>query len=193
MGKRKGYGRVSSKGQERNGNSLEEQKRQLEEAGCDEIILETYTGTKMERPKFTMLIESLEPGDTLIVCKVDRFARTLREGLEVVEELMARGVAVHILNLGLLEDTPNGRLMLHMWLAFAQFERDTIVERTQGGKAIAKLKEDYTEGRPRREIPEEFISLLDKTKRKVITVAEACEALGVHKTQWYRWKKEVAA
>lgn len=193
MGKRKGYGRVSSKGQEKNGNSLEDQKRQLEEAGCDEIILETYTGTKMERPKFTALLESLEPGDTLLVCKVDRFARTLREGLEVVEKLMARGVAVHILNLGLLEDSPNGRLMLAMWLAFAQFERDTIVERTQGGKAIAKLKEDYTEGRPRREIPEEFISLLDKTKRKVITVAEACEALGVHKTQWYRWKKEVAA
>lgn len=193
MGKRKGYGRVSSKGQEKNGNSLEDQKRQLEEAGCDEIILETYTGTKMERPKFTTLIESLEPGDTLLVCKVDRFARTLREGLEVVEKLMARGVAVHILNLGLLEDSPNGRLMLAMWLAFAQFERDTIVERTQGGKAIARLKEDYTEGRPRREIPEEFISLLEKTKRKVITVAEACEALGVHKTQWYRWKKEVAA
>lgn len=184
---------MSSKGQEKNGNSLEEQKRQLEEAGCDEIILETYTGTKMERPKFTTLLESLEPGDTLLVCKVDRFARTLREGLEVVEELMARGVAVHILNLGLLEDTPNGRLMLHMWLAFAQFERDTIVERTQGGKAIAKQKEDYTEGRPRREIPKEFINLLEKTKSKVITVAEACEKLGVHKTQWYRWKKEVAA
>lgn len=193
MGKRKGYGRVSSKGQEKNGNSLEDQKRQLEEAGCDEIILETYTGTKMERPKFTALLESLEPGDTLLVCKVDRFARTLHEGLEVVEELMARGIAVHILNLGLLEDTPNGRLMLHMWLAFAQFERDTIVERTQSGKAIAKLKADYTEGRPRREIPKEFINLLEKTKNKAITVTEACDALGIHKTQWYRWKKEVMA
>ena len=193
MGKRIGYGRVSTKGQEKNGSSLEDQERQLLEAGCDEVVLETYTGTKMERPKFTKLIEGLQPGDTLLVCKVDRFARTLREGLEVVEELMARGVSVHILNLGLLEDTPNGRLMLSMWLAFAQFERDTIAERTQAGKAMAREKEGFTEGRPRREIPKEFVKMLEATKAKKVSVAEACEALGIHKTQWYRWKNEVVA
>jgi DNA invertase Pin-like site-specific DNA recombinase len=67
MSKRYGYGRVSSKGQEKNGNSLEDQERQLIEAGCDKenIELETYTGTKMERPKFTKLLEKLQAGDTL--------------------------------------------------------------------------------------------------------------------------------
>ena len=191
MAKRKGYGRVSSKGQETNGNSLEDQKNKLMEAGCadEDIVLETYTGTKMDRPKFVRLVESLEGGDTLVVCKLDRFARTVREGLEVVEELKNRGIKVHILNMGLIEDTPMGNLILTVMLAFAQFERDTIVERTQAGKAVAREREDYTEGRPRREIPDEFFELLNSD----VGVNEACMVLGIHRTQWYRWKKEVLA
>lgn len=189
---RYGYGRVSSKGQAANGNSLEDQRNKLEEAGCTEIVLEAYTGTKMDRPKFSELLEKLEAGDTLVVCKLDRFARTLKEGLTVVEDLMARGVSVHILNIGLLEDTPNGRLMLAMWLAFAQFERDMIIERTSAGKAIAKENDpDYKEGR-KSKMPEEFPQILKETESGERTVADACRELGIHKTQWYRWKKEVA-
>ena len=189
MAKRKGYGRVSSKGQEQNGNSLEDQKNKLIEAGCaeEDIVLETYTGTKMDRPKFVKLVEGLESGDTLVVCKLDRFARTVREGLEVVEELKNRGIKVHILNMGLIEDTPMGNLILTVMLAFAQFERDTIVERTQAGKAVAREREDYREGRPRKEIPQEFFELLNSD----VSVAEACKMLEIHRTQWYRWKKEV--
>lgn len=189
MAKRKGYGRVSSKGQE-NGNSLEDQKNKLIEAGCaeEDIVLEVYTGTKMDRPKFTKLLEELEKGDTLVVCKLDRFARTVREGLEVVAELKDRGVKVHILNMGLIEDTPMGNLILTVMLAFAQFERDTIVERTQAGKAVAREREDYVEGRPRREIPAEFFELLNSDA----SVTDACKELGIHKTQWYRWKKDIA-
>lgn len=73
---RYGYGRVSSKGQQRDGNSLEDQEKKLKAAGCDEIVLEAYTGMTMDRPKFTELINKLQSGDTLIVCKLDRFART---------------------------------------------------------------------------------------------------------------------
>lgn len=186
MAKRYGYARVSSKGQEQNGNSLEDQKNKLMEAGCaeEDIVLETYTGTKMDRPKFTKLVDGLREGDTLVVCKLDRFARTVRDGLEVVEELLNRGVKVHILNMGLIEDTPMGNLILTVMLAIAQFERDTIVERTQAGKAVAREREDYTEGRPRREIPSEFFALLNSG----VSVAEACKKLGIHRTQWYRWK-----
>lgn len=190
--KRKGYGRVSTRGQGKNGNSLEDQRSKLEEAGCDEIVLEVYTGTKMNRPKFTKLLEELEEGDTLVVCKLDRFARTAREGLEIVEELMKRGVKVHILNMGLIEDTPMGRLILTVMLAFAQFERDTIVERTQDGKAIAKEREDYTEGRPRREIPEEFEEYVRRNEAGEISVSAACEEMGVARAHWYRWKEEAA-
>lgn len=189
--KRKGYGRVSTRGQGKNGNSLEDQRSKLEEAGCDEIVLEVYTGTKMDRPKFTKLLDELEEGDTLVVCKLDRFARTAREGLEIVEELMKRGVKVHILNMGLIEDTPMGNLILTVMLAFAQFERDTIVERTQAGKAIAKEKDDYTEGRPRREIPENFEEYLRRNEAGEISVSAACKEMGVARAHWYRWKEVV--
>ena len=193
MSKRKGYGRVSSKGQEQNGNSLADQERQLKEAGCDEIVLETYTGTKMDRPKFTKLLETLRPGDTLVVCKLDRFARTAREGLEVVEDLMNRGVKVHILNMGLIEDTPMGRVILTVMLAFAQFERDSIVERTQAGKALAKEKEDYREGRPRTEIPVNFEEYLAKQAAGEISISQACKEMGVARAHWYRWKEQMGA
>lgn len=189
--KRKGYGRVSTRGQGKNGNSLEDQRSKLEEAGCDEIVLEVYTGTKMKRPKFTKLLDELEEGDTLVVCKLDRFARTAREGLEIVEELMKRGVKVHILNMGLIEDTPMGRLILTVMLAFAQFERDTIVERTQDGKAIARERDDYTEGRPRREIPENFEEYLRKNEAGEISISEACKQMGVARAHWYRWKEAI--
>ena len=189
MSKRKGYGRVSSKGQEKNGNSLEDQERQLKEAGCDEIVLESYTGTTMERPKFTKLLETLEVGDTLVVCKLDRFARTAREGLEVVEDLMARGVKVHILNMGLIEDTPMGRVILTVMLAFAQFERDSIVDRTSAGKALAREKEGYREGRPRTEIPENFMEYVAKNEAGEISISAACKEMGVARAHWYRWKE----
>jgi DNA invertase Pin-like site-specific DNA recombinase len=189
--KRWGYGRVSTKGQQKNGNSLEDQRRKLEDAGCDEIILEAYTGTKTDRPEFTKLLEKLEPGDTLIVCKVDRFARTLREGLEVVESLMERGISVHVLNLGLLEDTPNGRLIFRIWLAFADYERDIIVERTQTGKEIAKERDDFTEGRPRREIPENFEEYVRRNEAGEISISAACKEMGVARAHWYRWKEAV--
>ena len=190
MGKRVGYGRVSSKGQERDGNSLEDQRSKLEEAGCEEIVLETYTGTKMDRPKFTKLLDQLEAGDTLIVFKLDRFARTAREGLEVVETLMERGVKVHILNMGLIEDTPMGRVILTVMLAFAQFERDSIVERTSAGKALAKEKNpDYKEGRKAFEVPGNFDTFRKAVDNGTLTVVGACEELGISRSTWYKWEK----
>ena len=188
---RYGYGRVSTKGQQRDGNSLADQEIKLQEAGCDEVILETYTGTKMDRPKFTKLLEKLVSGDTLVVCKLDRFARTAREGLEVVENLMARGIKVHILNMGLIEDTPMGRVILTVMLAFAQFERDSIVERTQGGKALAKEREDFQEGRPKREVPDDFAKYLSLQESGEISISEACRKMGVARAHWYRWKEDM--
>lgn len=193
MSKRIGYARVSSRGQELNGNSLSDQEQKLREAGCDEIVSEAYTGTKMDRPKFSKLQECLEPGDTLLVCKLDRFARTAREGLEVVENLMARGVKVHILNMGLIEDTPMGKMILTVMLAFAQFERDAIVERTTAGKAQAKSKNpDYKEGRKALPIPDEFFALTERVADGLVSVTAACEELGVSRSTWYKWVKEVA-
>jgi DNA invertase Pin-like site-specific DNA recombinase len=188
MRKKKGYGRVSTKGQQRDGNSLEDQRSKLEDAGCDEIILEAYTGTKMDRPKFTKLLAELEPGDTLVVTKLDRFARTASEGSALVKELLERGIAVHILNMGLIENTPTGRLILNVLLSFAEFERDMIVERTSEGKALARATNpDYKEGRKALEIPEDFEWYKLAVGTGEITVTKACAELGVSRSTWYKW------
>lgn len=188
--KKKGYGRVSTSGQATNGNSLEDQRSKLEEAGCDEIVLEAYTGTKVDRPKFTKLLAELEAGDTLVVCKLDRFARSASEGSALVKELLARGVNVHILNMGLIENTPTGRLILNVLLSFAEFERDMIVERTSEGKAIARATNpDYKEGRKAFVIPAEFSDYRSRAEAGEITVTAACEELGISRSTWYKWSR----
>lgn len=145
-----GYARVSTAKQASKGNSLEEQKQALRDAGApDEIIIsDQYTGTKMDRPNFSALLNKLQLGDKLIVTKLDRFARTAVDGGMIVQELRKRGVIIHILNMGLIDDTPMGKLLVTVLLAFAEFERDMIVERTQAGRESAREKGIRVDGRP---------------------------------------------
>jgi DNA invertase Pin-like site-specific DNA recombinase len=93
------------------------------------------------------LLSVLKEGDTLVVTKLDRFARSAGDAIDIVKGLFEKGVRVHILNMGLVENTPTGKLIFTIMSAFAEFERDMIVERTQEGKAIAKQKDDFREGR----------------------------------------------
>lgn len=149
MSKVIGYCRVSTKGQ-LEGNSIEEQRRSIIERYSNaEIVEESYSGAK-ERKIFNDVISSLQEGDTLVVTKLDRFCRTTKEGLGYIDKLMSKGVKIHILNMGLIEDTPMGKLIVTNLLAFAEFERAMIIERTQSGKAIAKQKEGFKEGRPKK-------------------------------------------
>lgn len=143
-----GYARVSTKKQGKDGNSLEAQTELLLQNGAEEIFEEQFTGTKKSRPKLDLLLEELQEGDTLIVTKLDRIARSISQGSELIESLLARGITVHILNLGIMDNTPASRLVRNIFLAFAEFERDMIVERTQEGKEVARQKEGYREGRP---------------------------------------------
>lgn len=133
-----GYARVSTIGQSRDGNSLEDQIAALTAYGCQEIIQEAFTGKTMERPQFTELMNRLKEGDTLVVCKLDRFARTAIEGVQTVRTLFERGIKVHILNMGLIENTLTGNLILTVMLAFAEYERGVIVERTQTGSTAQR-------------------------------------------------------
>ena len=144
-----GYARVSTSAQAKDGNSLEDQKQKLIAAGASEIIEEHYTGTTTNRPEFSKLIDKLQDGDTLVVTKLDRFARSAGQGVQLIQELIGRGVSVNVLNMGLMDNKPASKLMITMMLAFAEFERDMIVERTQEGKRIAKERADFCEGRPR--------------------------------------------
>lgn len=143
-----GYARVSTKKQ-LTGNSIEEQHRTLLEQGCTKIIEEQCTGKTTDRPKLSALMGQLKKGDTLVVTKLDRLARNVVEGVTLIRELLHAGVKVHVLNVGLLDDTPMGNFFITTLLAVAELERSMIVERTQAGKEVAKSKPGYREGRPR--------------------------------------------
>ena len=160
-----GYCRVSSRLQAKDGNSLEAQEMTLVENGAEVIFKDVYTGTKMNRPELDKLMAELKSGDKLIVTKLDRIARSAQQGMEIVKRLQNCGIAVHVLNMGLIDDTPTGRLIAQIMFAFAEFERDMIIERTQEGKEIARSRSGYREGRPPKYTQEQLdfaVSLLDQ-------------------------------
>ena len=183
-----GYARVSTRGQAKDGNSLEAQKQALTEAGAEVIYSDAFTGTKTDRPELNKLLSMIGKDDKLIVTKLDRIARTTTQGIELVNDLLERGVIVHILNMGLMDNTPTGKLIRTIFLGFAEFERDMIVERTQEGKAIAKQRADFKEGRPRtygKKQIEHAIELLETNSYKQV------EALtGISKSTLIRAKRE---
>ncbi|REK59828.1 MAG: recombinase family protein [Geobacillus sp.] len=96
------------------------------------------------------MLAELQEGDTVVVTKLDRLARNTKEGIEIIEGLFEKGVKAHVLNVGLLENTTMGRFFLQTLLAVAGMKRNLIVERTQEGKALAKQRDDFREGRPRK-------------------------------------------
>ena len=104
-----GYARVSTVSQD-----LESQLQSLENEGCDKIYSEKFTGTKADRPKFNEVLSLLKEGDTLVVTKLDRFARSTVDAIRTVKVLFDKGVKVHILNMGLVEDKPTGRLIFNI-------------------------------------------------------------------------------
>ena len=187
-----GYARVSTRGQERDGNSLEAQESALLARGCQKVFKEAYTGTKMERPVFDELLSLLQPGDTLMVMKLDRFARTVIEGAQTIQMLVDRGVAVDIANMGRAENTPMGKLMVYMMLAFAEFERDTIMERMNSGKAVKRQRGEKCEGRNQIELPD-FEEYLELNRNGEMTVDECCATLGISRSTWYDRVRRLSA
>lgn len=191
-----GYARVSTKGQAKDGNSLEAQERALKEAGATVIFKEAFTGTKKERPQFNKLLTEVKQGDTIIVSKLDRIARSAAQGIELINELIDRGVTVHILNMGIMDNTPTGKLIRTIFLAFAEFERDMIVERTQEGKAVAKENaasrgEKFKEGRPEKYKKPQIENALHLLENH--SYNEVVELTGISRSTLIRIKKKAEA
>lgn len=181
-----GYARVSTKGQARDGNSLTAQITALKQAGAEIIYTDSFTGTSLSRPEFDKLKSILKPGDTLITTKLDRFARSASQGSMLIETLINQGVTVHILNMGIMDNTPTGKLIRTIMLGFAEFERDMIIQRTQEGKAIAKAQGKSIGGRPSINLPAQELKKFQKLQKDhVLTVEQCCKELGISKGTWY--------
>lgn len=179
-----GYARVSTTDQK-----LENQLEALKIAGADKIYQEKFTGTTTERPELTKLLQQLNSDDTLIVTKLDRFARNTREALDIIQDLFNREIKVNILNMGLIDNTPTGQLIFTIFSAFAQFERDMIVTRTQEGKAYAKRNDPhFREGRPQT-YTDEQMRLAYQLRQQGMTYKMIARKTGIsERTQQRRFK-----
>ena len=189
-----GYARVSTKGQAKDGNSLEAQEKALKDSGAEKIYKETFTGKETDRPELDKLLKGLQAGDRLIVTKLDRIARSAVKGIELVDSLLARGITVHILNMGILDDTPTGKLIRTIFLGFAEFERDMIVERTQEGKQIArenarKRGEVFREGRPNKYTAKQMNHAMDLLE--TYSYNQVAEMTGVSKSTLIRQHRRI--
>ena len=179
-----GYARISIKKQLL-GNSLEEQKHKLLEAGAEIIVTEQYSGKTTDRPLLTELLQKLKSGDTLVATKLDRLARSVEEGTRLMRELVQRNIKVNILNIGIIDTSPIGNFLVNTLLAVAELERSMILERMAAGKEIARTRYGYREGRP--PLPEErkklAISLVIKNG---YTLRKAATATGLSATTIWR-------
>lgn len=192
-----GYARVSTKGQAKDGNSLEAQEKEiLERYENAKIYKEAYTGTTTDRPIFNDIINQIKENDMIVVTKLDRLARNTVEGIQIVKEIFKKKASVHVLNVGLLEDTPMGQFFITTLLAVAELERNQIVERTQTGKAMAKANaqakgEKFIEGRP-----EKFDAMQIENALNLLethSYAQVVKLTGISKSTLIRAKKRKEA
>lgn len=187
-----GYARVSTAGQAKDGNSLEAQERLLKENGASKVFHDAFTGTSVDRPQLNELLSVLQKGDVVIVTKLDRLGRSLSKTSELITKLIDNGITINILNLGVLNNGSMNTLLRNVLLAFAQFERDMIVERTTEGKEIKRSNDPHwREGRKNIIVPG-FKDYYEKVQKAEITVVEACKLLGISRSKWYKLAREVS-
>lgn len=190
-----GYARVSTSGQDLYGTSLEDQVDVLKSNGAEEIYADAYTGSSMKRPNFDKLLGVIQDGDTLIVTKMDRLGRTSEGIITLIKDFLKRDITVKVLNMGTLENTPVGRMIVTFLAGFAEFERDLIIERTKAGREYRKLHDpNYRDGRkPIQYDSELFEQLKQRTVNGEITAAQAAKLLGVGRSKWFEIVKERSA
>jgi DNA invertase Pin-like site-specific DNA recombinase len=180
-----GYARVSTEEQD-----LTVQLEQLQTTGMDKIFQEKASGVKEDRPQLQAMLEYVREGDTVVVCKLDRLARSTRHLLEIVDGLEKKQVAFKVLNINLDTSTPTGKLMLSMLAAIGQFERELLLERQKEGIRLAKAKGVYIGRKPTaRAKSAEAMDLLAQGVKK----AEAARRLKISLASLYRIANQNAA
>ena len=178
-----GYARVST-----NDQNLEGQRIRLIEAGAIRVFVDVVSGKRFERPGLTELIDHARPGDRLCVTRLDRLGRSLRELLETVDALKARGI--HLVSLEERLDTSSaaGELVFHVFGSIAHFEARLISERTRDGIAAAQ-KRGRQPGRP--PLDPETVSAAHKLIEAGLSPARAARQLGIGRATAYRIAAEV--
>ena len=179
-----GYARVSTREQ-----NLDMQVIALEEAGCDKIYEEVVSGAKATRPILDKLITDLRPDDVLMIWKLDRLGRSLKNLVELVQQLMDNNIGLCSLNDPIDTTNPQGRLIFNIFASLAEFERDIIRERTQAGLSAARAR-GRKGGRPRGlSSSAEATACAAETlyKEKKLSVMDICQKLNISKSTLYKY------
>ena len=185
-----GYARVSTQDQ-----TLDLQKDALEKIGCTKIFTDTASGAKEERKGLEEALAFLREGDTLVVWRLDRLGRSLKELIEIVKDLNTRNVEFQSITENIDTTTPGGKLVFHMFGALAEFERDIIRERTKAGLQAARAR-GRLGGRPKAlNTPKKIAIAQSLYDDKNHTIDEICKTLNISRATLYRYidvKKKAA-
>jgi DNA invertase Pin-like site-specific DNA recombinase len=175
-----GYARVSTVDQ-----NLGLQRNALTEAGCTRLFTEQLSGAVTDRPELQQALQFARSGDTLVVWKLDRLARSVKQLIDTVEKLRTRGIGFRSLTEALDTTTAQGRLVFHMFSALAEFERSLILERTRAGLAAARRR-GLTGGRPPKLSAEDIEVAKTMLANPDIGVTNIAHRLGVSPATLYR-------
>lgn len=179
-----GYARVSTVDQ-----TLALQRDALTAIGCHPIYSDTMSGTTDRRPGLEQALSHLRAGDTLVVWRLDRLGRSLKHLIDTIQLLEQRGVGFRSLTENIDTTTPGGKLIFHIFGSLAEFERASIVERTQAGLAAARVR-GRNGGRPRGSVrydPKKLALAQQLYTEHKHSVAEICKTLGIARTTFYRY------
>jgi len=176
-----GYARVSTLDQ-----NLALQQDALTEAGCAKLFVEQASGAVADRPALRDALEFARAGDTIVVWKLDRLARSMKQLIETLETLRLRKIGFRSLTEALDTTTPQGRLVFHMFGALAEFERSLIRERIQAGLTAAR-RAGRMGGRPAKLTDEDIEAAMTLLANPDITVAEVAQRVGVSPATLYRY------
>ncbi|MCY3874158.1 MAG: recombinase family protein [Rhodobacteraceae bacterium] len=160
----------------------------LREAGCEKIYVEKASGARQNRPQLKAAFEYLRDGDTLVVWKLSRLARSLKQVIQTVQDMQARNLEFKVLTQNIDTSTPEGRLFFHMTAAFDQFQRELIVENTKAGLAAARSS-GRKGGRPR-SMDDEKVRLAEAMLRDTKNypfVNDVIKQLEIGRTAFYRY------
>ncbi len=184
MGHIYGYARVSTIGQ-----SYEEQVKDLKKAGSEKIFKDKASGKNTLRPGFEKLSEALLPGDTVVICKLDRIGRNIQDLIGIISNYNDKGISFKVLDNATLDTTTSqGKLMFNIFAAFADYERELILERTARGREAAKAKGKI--GGRKKSISAKKIESINTLIEGGMEVGEACKQLGVSRASYYRLKNK---
>jgi DNA invertase Pin-like site-specific DNA recombinase len=178
-----GYARVSTLDQ-----TLALQQDALSAAGCAELYTDTISGSVTDRPGLTQALSHLRAGDTLVVWRLDRLGRSLAHLIDTIRDLQERAVGFRSLQEQLDTTTSGGKLVFHVFGAFAEFERDLIRERTHAGLTAARAR-GRVFGRPKALSPRKVEQLRTLAKDARTTVGEICQTLRISRATYYRYVK----